>query len=619
MKTYLIIFSLLLNSLLTFPQQAPDIVWQKSFGGSNVDEALSIYKTTDDGLLVAGYARSSDGNVSSNQGESDFWIFRIDGNGNLLWQTPAGGSQNDQARSVAPTADGGCIAAGYSYSDDGDITAHHGSTTTADCWIVKFDSTGNIQWQKSLGGTGNDQAACIRQTLDGGYVYAGVASSIDGNVSGFHGFFDFWVVKLYPGGDIQWQKCLGGYLYDEAFSIEQTSDNGFIVGGYSSSTDGDVTGNHGETDFWIVKLNSSGTIEWQKSLGGSFDDQAYSVIPVMDHGYIACGWSRSGDGDVTGHHGNQNYSDVWVVKMDSAGNLQWQKSLGGTGEDRGYNIIQTTDGSYVVCGIENLDDGDVSGGHGYYDFWVTKLDDSGNLLWQKCLGGSNEESAQAVQQAANNDLLIGGFTASTDGDVTNTNGSYEHWIVRLKNSCSPCLTPVNPATTNITSTKAKLNWEINNCALGYRIHYKQSGNTWKTANVGSNIGYKTIKNLLPNTSYTWKVRTKCSTNPVVFSPWSTAVSFNTTLKLAQVEEKGEGTLHIFPNPTSGNMSIEVDNITSIRIVMIQNLVGQILIQKDFSDDINNEVKIDVSTLPAGIYLLTAITSEGKVSRIFMKD
>src|SRR6185295_19496022 len=226
MKTYLIIFSLLLNSLLTFPQQAPDIVWQKSFGGSNVDEALSIYKTTDDGLLVAGYARSSDGNVSSNQGESDFWIFRIDGNGNLLWQTPAGGSQNDQARSVAPTADGGCIAAGYSYSDDGDITAHHGSTTTADCWIVKFDSTGNIQWQKSLGGTGNDQAACIRQTLDGGYVYAGVASSIDGNVSGFHGFFDFWVVKLYPGGDIQWQKCLGGYLYDEAFSIEQTSDNG---------------------------------------------------------------------------------------------------------------------------------------------------------------------------------------------------------------------------------------------------------------------------------------------------------------------------------------------------------------------------------------------------------
>ncbi|HYV92714.1 MAG TPA: T9SS type A sorting domain-containing protein [Chitinophagales bacterium] len=181
-----------------------------------------------------------------------------------------------------------------------------------------------------------------------------------------------------------------------------------------------------------------------------------------------------------------------------------------------------------------------------------------------------------------------------------------------------CAVPTNPATTNIASSKAKLNWNTNDCAVGYRIHYKQSGGTWITNNVSSNIGYKTIKGLSPNTSYVWKVRSKCTTDPVVFSPWSSSVSFNTTMKLAEAE-KEEAILNIFPNPTSGNVSVEIDNTSAINIVMIQNLIGQVMLQENFPEGSNNKVEMDVSSLQAGVYLITAFTSERSMMKMFVKQ
>jgi len=170
--------------------------------------------------------------------------------------------------------------------------------------------------------------------------------------------------------DIEWQRALGGTDYDWASSIQQTSDGGYIVAGYSSSTDGDVTGNHDSTDFWVVKLNSVGTIQWQKALGGTDYDWASSIQQTSDGGYIVAGWSESTDGDVTGNHG---YIDCWVVKLNSNGNIQWQKALGGTERDFAYSIQQTADGGYIVAGFTTSTDGDVTGNHGDYDAWVVKL------------------------------------------------------------------------------------------------------------------------------------------------------------------------------------------------------------------------------------------------------
>ncbi len=187
----------------------------------------------------------------------------------IQWEKALGGTGYDYATSIVQTSDGGYIVAGYSYSNDGDVTGNHGS---ADYWVVKLDNTGSISWQKSLGGSGDDEAASIVQTSDGGYIMAGSSNSNDGDVTGNHGSYDCWVVKLDNTGSVSWQKSLGGTGGDLASSVEQTSDGGYIVAGQSYSTDGDVTGNHGVADCWVVKLDDTGSISWQKSLGGSNAD-----------------------------------------------------------------------------------------------------------------------------------------------------------------------------------------------------------------------------------------------------------------------------------------------------------------------------------------------------------
>ncbi len=236
-----------------------------------------------------------------------------------------------------------------------------------------FAQTPLIEWQKSLGGTGGDFASSIQQTSDGGYIVAGYSGSNDGDVTGNHGNTDYWIVKLDNTGAIQWQKSLGGTSNDFASSIQQTSDGGYIVAGYNGSNNGDITGNHGGgTDSWVVKLDSTGTIQWQKSLGGTSLDYASSIQQTNDGGYIIAGESSSDNGDVTVNHGGL---DFWVVKLDTVGIIQWQKSLGGTSDDGAYSIQQTSDEGYIVAGYSGSNDGDVTGHHGGsdFDYWVVKL------------------------------------------------------------------------------------------------------------------------------------------------------------------------------------------------------------------------------------------------------
>lgn len=295
--------------------QAPAIQWQKCLGGSDIDIAYSSQQTTDGGSVVAGWTESNDGDVSGNLGDWDFWVVKLDGEGNLEWQRALGGSNVDVAYAVQQTSDDGFIIAGYTLSNDGDITGNHGGF---DCWVVKLDAAGTMLWQKALGGTQADQAQSIKQTTDGGYIVAGWTGSNDGDVSGNHGNNDVWVVKLDPAGAIIWQKALGGSSNEQATSIQQTSTGGYILAGQTDSNDGDVYGNHGNTDFWVVELVATGNLLWQRTLGGTLNDVGNSIQSTVDGGYIVAGYTASNDGDVSGNHGN---GDQWVVKLDAAGNL----------------------------------------------------------------------------------------------------------------------------------------------------------------------------------------------------------------------------------------------------------------------------------------------------------
>jgi len=408
----------------TLYSQSP-IQWQKSFGGSDDDGAFSMQQTFDGGYILAGYSRSSDGDVTGNHGIWDCWVVKLDTNGDLVWQKSLGGSDVDYAYSIQQTLDGGYIMAGLAASIDGDVTGNHG---IVDYWVVKLNSNGDLVWQKTLGGSHSDAAFSIQQIDDGGYIVAGTSTSTDGDVTVNYGGKDYWIVKLDISGNLVWQKSLGGSENEQVRSIRQTNDGGYIVAGNSESIDGDVTGNHGGRDYWIVKLSASGNLVWQKSLGGSDDDLARAIQQTDDGGYIIAGISYSIDGDITNNLGSADY---WIVKLDTSGNLVWQKSFGGSERDAAFSIQQTIDTGYIVSGISQSTDGDVTGNQGDYDFWIIKLDMNGILLWQESLGGSAEDGTFSIQQTDEGGYIVAGYTESNDGDITENNGMEDLWIVKL--------------------------------------------------------------------------------------------------------------------------------------------------------------------------------------------
>jgi hypothetical protein len=428
MQKIILAVTLLIFSLNAFSQ--PAIQWQKCLGGTKREIGKFIQQTSDGGYVVAGASMSNDGDVTGHHGVDstyDYWVVKLNGNGMIQWQKSLGGTSDDQANSVQQTTDGGYIIAGYTYSNDGDVSGNHGFY---DCWLVKLDVGGNIQWQKSLGGTDMDMAYSVCQTNDGGYIVGGSTNSNNGDVSGNHGDYDYWLIKLNGAGTILWQKCLGGTGSDGANAIQQTADDGYVIAGHSISNNGDVTGNHGAVDYWIVKLDTGGVLQWQKCLGGTSNETAYSVQQTSNGGYIVTGFTTSNDSDVAGFHGG---SDYWIIRLDSLGSLQWQKCLGGSLLETAYSISQTIDGGYIIAGSALSNDGDVTGVHGSnQDCWLVKLDTIGNLQWQKCLGGTIIERAYCVQQAMDGGFIFTGEAYSSNGDVTANHSVYnDYWVVKL--------------------------------------------------------------------------------------------------------------------------------------------------------------------------------------------
>jgi hypothetical protein len=267
----------------------------------------------------------------------------------------------------------------YTIYVDGNVTNNHGLTGYFDCWILRLDPLGNLLWQKTYGGSDHDEAYSIKQTSDGGFIFTGRSNSIDGDVIGGSTEGITWVVKISNIGDIEWQKSYGSRTLSEeqAYSIAQTADGGYIVAGECSANGGDISGFHGADDFSLLKLDASGTVVWQKSLGGTLAEVAHSVMQTFDGGYVVTGNSRSNNGDVTGNHGNDDY---WVAKVSSAGVLIWQKSLGGNNADFGLEIQQTADSGFIVAGYTSSNNnGDVGPNHGVQDYWIIKLSAEGTI------------------------------------------------------------------------------------------------------------------------------------------------------------------------------------------------------------------------------------------------
>ena len=379
-----------------------------------------------------------DGIDNNCDGLIDEGIFGCNPGPDVIWQNTIGGVESDNIADIHPTSDGGYILIAGSDSDiSGDKNAN--SKGAIDYWIVKLDAIGNITWQKTIGGSGNDWPKCISQTTDGGYIAGGYSSSgISGDKNEASlGGDDFWIIKLDALGNIEWQNTIGGNSTDLLNDLNQTLDGGFIAGGSSfSGISGDKTTPNAANDGWILKLNATGSIEWQKSIRGNLFDILDNIKQTTDGGYIAGLYSESGIGlDKTAP--SQGAYDYWIVKLDASGNIMWQNTIGGGAGDYLYAVSQLSDGSYIVGGTSFSS---ASGNKtevliGGSDLWIVKLDISGNLVWQNTIGDADLDGLNAIRATQDNGFIIGGFSWSDiSGDKVENKiigGVEDAWIMKL--------------------------------------------------------------------------------------------------------------------------------------------------------------------------------------------
>jgi hypothetical protein len=419
----------------------PAIQWQNAIGGSELDEAYSIKQCTDHGYIICGATLSSDGDIPFNNGFIDYFLVKLHANGDKEWSKAFGGSDDDRGLTVCQTPDGGFLAAGFSKSNDGDVSTFLGER---DAWLIKLDANGNLIWEKSFGGSKYDEIWSIESIPSGGYILAGTSSSTDGDLAGnISQYRDIWVIKISESGDIIWDKSYGGNSSDESRCIINTSDGGFILVGNTLSSDGDITSNNGDFDIWVVKLDADGNLLWQDTYGTLSSDYGYEIMEVAD-GYMVCGYVGGIGGDITNFNG---FGDAWLFKISKTGTLLWQKTFGGTDGDWGRDISIADDGNYLLTGTTKSRDGDVSWYDGIQRMWVLKITPQGDILWQLTLGGSDGESCLSSEKTTDNGYVLAGYTWSEDGDVTSPlNGEGDFWIVKLSpESISPVLEhPLQP-------------------------------------------------------------------------------------------------------------------------------------------------------------------------------
>jgi predicted secreted protein len=355
-------------------------MWSKTFGGAASDTAAGETVQASDG----GYAILGD-TSSFGAGGSDFWLIKIDADGNMQWNMTYGGNGTETSGDMCLTSDGGYAMSG--------LTTSYGAGGQ-DFWLVKVDADGNTLWNMTYGGTGNEYAYHVIQTDDGGYALFGQTNSFGA------GNNDFWLVKTDESGNAQWNQTYGGTGNDIGIHVLQTGEGGYALLGHTSSFGA------GSNDAWLIKTDAAGAMQWNKTYGGTGTEFGQCLEPTSDGGYAI--------GGITSSYGAGSM-DFWLVKIDSSGNAQWNQTYGGTGSDGATHFIQTADGGYAIVGFTTS---------GSQDAILLKTDSAGNLQWNMTYGGTGAEISYALLQTSDGGYLL----------TINTNsfgaGNNDIWLVK---------------------------------------------------------------------------------------------------------------------------------------------------------------------------------------------
>ena len=411
-----------------------EVTFVKTYGGSKNDSAQSVIATMDGGYAVLGFTQSKDGDIIDKQDESfDYWVLKFNADDELQWQKTYGGSSDERGRDIIQTQDGGYAIIGFSYSNDGDVTS--GNAGLQDYWLAKLDPNGNISWQKSFGYQGADSGISVIQTNDQGYLVSGIldvtASGGLGNSSrseNRHAGGDYWILKLDSSGEIEWSKYFGGNFSDTPEGIVQTDDNGFIIAGGSDSDDTDISSNIGSYDFWVVRISATGDIVWEKSYGGDQIDEARAIVKTNDGNYIIAGDTRSNANDISNNNGA---ADLWLIKISPNGSLLWEKTIGGTSFDVARSIVKTQDNGFLLAGSSRSNDIDVSENKGQNDAWALKIDTNGDLQWETTVGGSDIDFGYSIAELNDASIILVGDSTSSDGDLIENKGFTDLLIIKI--------------------------------------------------------------------------------------------------------------------------------------------------------------------------------------------
>lgn len=447
---------------------AGNIIWKKSYGGSYNEQASAIKQTTDGGFIIVGSSASNDGDVSGHHGFvslNDVWVVKLDGYGNISWQKSYGGSFTDIGADILETPAGFMIC-GSTNSTDGDVSGKHGSD---DLWILHIDKTGNILWQRCYGGSKVEDPGSIKATTDGAFIVASGTSSLDGDVSiPPAGFNDAWVLKISASGNIIWEKCIGGNRSDAITHIIVNNDGTYFLAAYTGSTNipgamqNELTW---QGDGWTLLLDKNGNIVWQKAFGGTRNDAVLDALKTADGGYLLIGETGSDNGIVCQRHPEE---DVWILKMDHAGNIAWSRTFGGSGIETSSKCALDAAGRLVVLGQSFSADGDLTTNYGITDFWISRYTFTGiltapsvsikaNVDSIRCAGSFIQFTATPVSGGPNPayQWFVNGVNTGLTGNPVWFNTVYDKDVITCELTSDDRCLDIHTATSNRETIKVK--------------------------------------------------------------------------------------------------------------------------------------------------------------------
>lgn len=536
-------------------EKLPFPLWQKSFGGSGVERLGAAVSTPDGGFLLGGQSDSSTNGSRSSQyfGAEDYWVVKLDADGNLQWDRSFGGDGRDFLYAISLTPDGGYILAGESGSGvSGNKTnTYYGGS---DFWVVKLDASGNKQWDHSYGGTGVSGASAVQPTRDGGYIIGGYSGDADlgGNKTAPNlGQHDIWIVKTDADGNWQWDRSFGASEADGFGSIRQTEDGGYFIGGT-------YRGNNLASRFLAIKLDPLGQVQWSSQyFGGDADnslDLGQSAGPLADGGYFLGGYARSsqgGDRTAAAHL----KADWWLLRLNSVGTLQWDRAFGGTEDDELYAVQPMSDGGFLLGGFSksSANGNKLTPGFGNNDFWVVRMDPYGNREWEAAFGGDDDDQLKALVPLVDGGCLLAGhsFSAVNGNKTASKFGLSDYWVVRLAEREAPVGTPVVLVNALFTSSNAFTFTETNAALVTLSttfasgaIRYTLDGST---PTLGSTLytGPFSIANTV-SVSRTFILNAMAWNSNLTASATSGVVTVTFVARPLQLAQQGRGNITVSP-------------------------------------------------------------------------